>query len=105
MTGRIKVDRGRGVHVCTIHTIQNADKEIKDELKGEEKWTGDLYPVRREWARARLGLLPRIKFNRKKVVRRMCELWVSIRAEPEQKKRNARPGKIEEEKGYVIADG
>ncbi len=56
LTGRIRVDRDRGVYV------HEADKESKNELEGR-KWTGGSYSVGREWKRGRLWPLARIKSN------------------------------------------
>ena len=56
MTGRIIVDRGRGVYV------HKADKESKKELEGR-KWTGGSYSVGREGTRGRLWSLAMIKSN------------------------------------------
>ncbi len=56
MTGRIRVDRGRGVYV------HEADKESKNELEGR-KWTGGSFSVGREWTGGRLWSLARIKSN------------------------------------------
>lgn len=46
-TGRIRVDRGRGVYV------HKADMKSKDELEGR-KWIGGSYSVWKEWTRGRL---------------------------------------------------
>ena len=50
MTGRIRVNRGRGVYV------HKADKKNKNELEGRD-WTGGLYSEGREWTGSRLWLL------------------------------------------------